>query len=100
MRLGVCYNIDYHPDIHGAPADYFETILRQVELMEALNYDTVWFSEHHCAGYSFGNPCIMAAAAAQRTKRIRIGTGVSLLPLHHPIMLAEQYGQLDVLSGG
>jgi alkanesulfonate monooxygenase SsuD/methylene tetrahydromethanopterin reductase-like flavin-dependent oxidoreductase (luciferase family) len=100
MRLGICYNIDYHPDIHGAPAEYFETILQQVELLEELGYDTVWFSEHHCAGYSFGNPCVIAAAAAMRTKRIRIGTGVSLLPLHHPIMLAEQYGMLDVLSNG
>jgi alkanesulfonate monooxygenase SsuD/methylene tetrahydromethanopterin reductase-like flavin-dependent oxidoreductase (luciferase family) len=100
MRVGVCYNIDYHPDIHGSPQDYFENILKQVELLDRLGYDTVWFSEHHCAAYSFGNPCVMAAAAAQRTKTIRIGTGVSLLPLHHPIFLAEQYGMLDVLSGG
>jgi alkanesulfonate monooxygenase SsuD/methylene tetrahydromethanopterin reductase-like flavin-dependent oxidoreductase (luciferase family) len=100
MRLGICYNIDYHPEIHGPPAEYFETILRQVELLEDLGYDTVWFSEHHCAAYSFGNPAVMAAAAAQRTRRIRIGTGVSLVPLQHPIFLAEQYGMLDVLSNG
>jgi alkanesulfonate monooxygenase SsuD/methylene tetrahydromethanopterin reductase-like flavin-dependent oxidoreductase (luciferase family) len=100
MRLGVCYNIDYHPEIHGAPAEYFETILRQVELLEELGYDTVWFSEHHCAAYSFGNPAVIAAAAAQRTKRIRLGTGVSLVPLQHPIFLAEQYGMLDCISGG
>jgi alkanesulfonate monooxygenase SsuD/methylene tetrahydromethanopterin reductase-like flavin-dependent oxidoreductase (luciferase family) len=100
MRLGVCYNIDYHPEVHGAPAEYFETILRQVELLEELGYDTVWFSEHHCAAYSFGNPAVIAAAAAQRTKRIRLGTGVSLVPLQHPIFLAEQYGMLDCISGG
>jgi alkanesulfonate monooxygenase SsuD/methylene tetrahydromethanopterin reductase-like flavin-dependent oxidoreductase (luciferase family) len=100
MRLGVCYNIDYHPEVHGSPEEYFETILQQVELLDELGYDTVWFSEHHCAAYSFGNPAVMAAAAAQRTKRIRIGTGVSLAPLQHPIFLAEQYGMLDVLSGG
>lgn len=75
-------------------------ILDQVDLLEELGYDTVWFSEHHCGGYSFGNPAVIAAAAAQRTKRIRIGTGVSLVPLHEPIFLAEQYGMLDVLSGG
>jgi alkanesulfonate monooxygenase SsuD/methylene tetrahydromethanopterin reductase-like flavin-dependent oxidoreductase (luciferase family) len=100
VRLGICYNIDYHPEVHGTAAEYFETILRQVELLDALGYDTVWFSEHHCAAYSFGNPCVIAAAAAQRTKRIRIGTGVSLTPLQHPIFLAEQFGMLDVLSGG
>jgi alkanesulfonate monooxygenase SsuD/methylene tetrahydromethanopterin reductase-like flavin-dependent oxidoreductase (luciferase family) len=74
--------------------------LAQVDLLEELGYDSVWFSEHHCGSYSFGNPAVMAMAAAARTRRIRIGTGVSLLPLHHPIMLAEQYAMLDVLSGG
>jgi alkanesulfonate monooxygenase SsuD/methylene tetrahydromethanopterin reductase-like flavin-dependent oxidoreductase (luciferase family) len=100
MRFGICYNIDYRPDIHGSPSSYFDRILDQVSVLEDLGYDSVWFSEHHSSGYSFGNPCVIAAAAAARTKRIRIGTGVSLLPLHHPILLAEQYGMLDVLSGG
>ena len=100
MRIGICYNVEYHPAIHGSPKRYFDCILEQVDLLEALGYDSVWFSEHHCAGYSFGNPAVIAAAAAQRTKRIRIGTGVSLLPLQHPIFLAEQYGMVDVLSNG
>lgn len=100
MRVGICYNVEYHPEIHRSPSHYFGEILEQVDLLEELGYDTVWFSEHHCAGYSFGNPAVIAAAAAARTKRIRVGTGVSLLPLHHPIMLAEQYGMLDVLSSG
>ena len=100
MRFGVCYNIDYHPDVHGSPSSYYAQIIDQVDLLEELGYDTVWFSEHHSSGYSFGNPCVIAAAAAARTKRIRIGIGVSLLPLHHPLVLAEQYGMLDVISGG
>jgi alkanesulfonate monooxygenase SsuD/methylene tetrahydromethanopterin reductase-like flavin-dependent oxidoreductase (luciferase family) len=100
MRFGICYNVEYRADVHGSPSRYYSQILEQVDLLEELGYDSVWFSEHHCAGYSFGNPAVIAAAAAARTKRIRIGTGVSLLPLHHPIFLAEQYGMLDVLSGG
>jgi alkanesulfonate monooxygenase SsuD/methylene tetrahydromethanopterin reductase-like flavin-dependent oxidoreductase (luciferase family) len=100
MRFGVCYNIDYHPEVHGSPQAYLEEILGQVELLEDLGYDSVWFSEHHDRAYSFGSPCVLGAAAAARTKRIRIGIGVSLLPLQHPIMLAEQYGMLDGLSGG
>lgn len=100
MRFGVCYNVDYREDVHGSPSDYFSQIMEQVDLLEALGYDSAWFSEHHCAAYSFGNPSVVAAAAAARTSRLKIGTGVSLIPLHHPIFLAEQYGLLDVLSNG
>ena len=100
MRFGICYNVEYREDVHKSPSNYLGQILEQVELLEHLGWDSVWFSEHHCAAYSFGNPAVIAAAAAQRTKRIRIGTGVSLLPLHEPIFLAEQYGLLDVLSNG
>jgi alkanesulfonate monooxygenase SsuD/methylene tetrahydromethanopterin reductase-like flavin-dependent oxidoreductase (luciferase family) len=100
MRFGICYNVEYREDIHQSPALYLAQILEQVDLLERLGFDSVWFSEHHSAGYSFGNPAVIAAAAAARTRRIRIGIGVSLLPLHHPMFLAEQYGLLDVLSGG
>jgi alkanesulfonate monooxygenase SsuD/methylene tetrahydromethanopterin reductase-like flavin-dependent oxidoreductase (luciferase family) len=100
MRFGICYNVEYRKDVHKSPSRYLGQILEQVELLEKVGFDSVWFSEHHCAGYSFGNPCVIAASAAARTRKIRVGTGVSLLPLHHPIMLAEQYGLLDVLSSG
>lgn len=100
MRFGICYNVEYHEEVHKSPSNYVGQIMEQVELLEHLGFDTVWFSEHHCAGYSFGNPAVIAANAAARTKTIRIGTGVSLLPLHHPIKLAEEFGLLDVLSGG
>jgi alkanesulfonate monooxygenase SsuD/methylene tetrahydromethanopterin reductase-like flavin-dependent oxidoreductase (luciferase family) len=69
-------------------------------LLEELGYDAAWFGEHHYSGYSFGNPAMIALAAASRTKRLRLGTGVSLIPLHHPLRLAEEYAMLDVLSGG
>jgi alkanesulfonate monooxygenase SsuD/methylene tetrahydromethanopterin reductase-like flavin-dependent oxidoreductase (luciferase family) len=100
MRFGICYNVEYREDVHKSPSNYLGQILEQVDVLERAGFDSVWFSEHHCAGYSFGNPAVIAASAASRTKRIRIGTGVSLLPLHHPIFLAEQYGLLDVLSNG
>lgn len=100
MRFGVCYNIEYREAVHGSPSNYYAQILEQVDLLESLGFDSVWFSEHHCGSYSFGNPAVIGAAAASRTKKIRIGVGVALLPLHHPIVQAEQYGMLDVLSGG
>jgi alkanesulfonate monooxygenase SsuD/methylene tetrahydromethanopterin reductase-like flavin-dependent oxidoreductase (luciferase family) len=100
VKFGVLYNIDYQPGVHGSPSSYYEQILEQSELLEELGYDAVWFGEHHYSGYSFGNPAMIALAAASRTKRLRLGTGVSLIPLHHPLRLAEEYAMLDVLSAG
>jgi alkanesulfonate monooxygenase SsuD/methylene tetrahydromethanopterin reductase-like flavin-dependent oxidoreductase (luciferase family) len=100
VRFGILYNIDYQPRVHGSPSTYYEQILEQVELLEDLGYDAAWFGEHHYSGYSFGNPAMIALAAASRTKRLRLGTGVSLIPLHHPLRLAEEYAMLDVLSSG
>lgn len=100
MRFGICYNVDYHPNIHGSPHDYYMQMLQQCELLEDLGYDSAWFSEHHSGPYSFGNPALMIAAAAMRTKRLKLGTGVSLLPLHHPIALGEEYAMLDQLTSG
>jgi len=100
VKLGVLYNIDYQPKVHGSPSAYYEEILQQAELLEELGYDAAWFGEHHYSGYSFGNPAMIALAAAARTRRLRLGTGVSLIPLHHPLRLAEEYAMLDVLTGG
>ncbi|MDH4074371.1 MAG: LLM class flavin-dependent oxidoreductase [Acidimicrobiia bacterium] len=100
MRFGVLYNIDYHESVHGSASQYYGAILDQIVALEQLGYDSVWFGEHHYAKYSFGSPVAMVVAAAGRTSRIRLGTGVSLLPLHHPLRLAEEYAMADVLSGG
>jgi alkanesulfonate monooxygenase SsuD/methylene tetrahydromethanopterin reductase-like flavin-dependent oxidoreductase (luciferase family) len=81
--------------------DVYRDELALVEHAEALGFDSVWLTEHHFAddGYS---PSIvpLAAAIAARTSRIRIGFNLLLLPLHHPVALAEDIATLDVLSGG
>ena len=100
MKFGILYNIDYHKEVHGDPSQYYEDILAQVVRAEELGYHSVWFGEHHYADYSFGAPAEMALAAASRTTRLSVGTGVATLPLHHPILMAEEYGLLDVLSKG
>ena len=101
MRFGVCYNVEYREAVHGSPSNYYAQILEQVDLLESLGFDSVWFSEHHCGSYSFGNPAVIGAAAASRTKRIRIGVGVALLPLHHPIVVnGETIGALTTKVGG
>jgi alkanesulfonate monooxygenase SsuD/methylene tetrahydromethanopterin reductase-like flavin-dependent oxidoreductase (luciferase family) len=100
MKFGLLFNTDYHAEVHGPPADYYRHILDQVVHAEKLGYHSAWFGEHHYSAYSFGAPAVMATAAAARTNRIRLGTGVSLLPIHNPIRLAEEYATLDILSGG
>lgn len=100
MKFCILNNIDFHPEVHGTPAQYYDMILRQAEILEQYGYDSVWYSEHHYNGYSFGNPAVIASAVAQRTSRIRLGTGVVLAPLNHPIRIAEEYAMLDVLSNG
>ena len=100
MKFGLLFNTDYHAEVHGPPAEYYGHILDQIVLAEELGFHSAWFGEHHYSAYSFGAPAVMATAAAARTSRIRLGTGVSLLPIHNPIRLAEEYATLDVLSGG
>jgi len=100
MKFGLLYLSDYHPDAYGDPSRYYGQILDQVQMAEELGFWSVWFGEHHAGGYAFGAPSVIATAAAARTSRIRLGTGVSLIPLNHPVRLAEEYAMLDVLSGG
>ncbi len=80
----------------------YEDILAQIELGDELGLDTAWLGElHFIPGIScLPSPLMVLSAAAQRTKRIRLGTAVTLLPLHSPIKMAEDAATADVLSGG
>ena len=72
-----------------------------VEWIDELGYDEAWIGEHHSAGYELiASPEVFIAAAAERTKHIRLGTGVSSLPYHHPLMLADRINQLDHMTRG
>src|SRR5499426_3321459 len=71
------------------------------EELDRLGYDGVGFNEHHCSPYGLMNsPNLMAAAAAQRTKRLKLLIYGNLLPLHQPLRLAEELAMLDCLSKG
>ena len=66
-----------------------------------FGYDGVGFNEHHCSPYGLMNsPNLMAAAAAQRTKRLKLLIYGNLLPLHEPLRLAEELAMIDCLSNG
>ncbi|MBD3668111.1 MAG: LLM class flavin-dependent oxidoreductase, partial [Kangiella sp.] len=75
--------------------------LELVEWMDKLGYDEAWIGEHHSAAFEvIASPEIFIAVAAERTKNIKLGTGVSSLPYHHPLMLADRINQLDHMTRG
>ncbi len=81
-----------------------EIIREQLELMlaaEEVGFDSIWPAEHHFTEYGYcASPALSLAAIAAQTKRIRLGTGVVVLPLNHPIRVAEDFAFLDHLSDG
>ncbi len=71
------------------------------EELDRLGYDGVGFNEHHCSPYGLMNsPNLMASAAAQRTRKLKLLIYGNLLPLHEPLRLAEELAMLDCLSDG
>ena len=79
---------------------YAEVIEEAVEA-EALGWDGFFFTEHHFDAWSLApSPNLLLAALAMKTRRMRLGAGVHILPVHDPVRLAEEAGMLDVMSGG
>src|ERR671931_1351796 len=100
MSLAIRYILDYCPPRHKPASHYYGEMIEQIQHEEELGFDGIFFAEHYVGGYAFPSPPVFASAVAQRTKRIRLGTGVTLLPLSNPIRVAEEYAMLDVLSEG
>jgi limonene 1,2-monooxygenase len=99
MRFGL-----FLPPVHPAgqsPTWAFERDLRLIEWLDCLDYDEVWIGEHHSGGAEIiASPEVFIAVAAERTRRIKLGTGVSSLPYHHPLILADRIVLLDHLTRG
>ena len=75
--------------------------LAEVDFAERHAFESVWIAEHHLSDFGIvGAPSVYAAAVAARTRRVRIGYGVAVVPLHHPLRLAEEIAWLQELSGG
>jgi alkanesulfonate monooxygenase SsuD/methylene tetrahydromethanopterin reductase-like flavin-dependent oxidoreductase (luciferase family) len=85
-----------------APERRLDELLEQAELAEALGYHALWVSEIHFqpAFSLLAAPYVVLGAIAARTLRLRLGVAVNILPVHHPVALAEQAATLDVLSHG
>jgi len=99
LRFGA-FIAPFHP-LRENPTLAIERDLELVQWMDRLGYDEAWIGEHHSAGYEvIASPELFIATAAERTKHIRLGTGVSSLPYHHPFMLADRMNQLDHITRG
>jgi alkanesulfonate monooxygenase SsuD/methylene tetrahydromethanopterin reductase-like flavin-dependent oxidoreductase (luciferase family) len=82
-------------------ATVYARALERIEIMDRTGYDAVWLAEHHFSSFSVCPSVHMVGVlAAARTRRLRIGTAVSLAPFYHPLRLAEEVALLDVVSGG
>ena len=85
-----------------SPYQRYQDTLDQIQLGDELGFDTAYLAEMHFKSISSITPAplLVCAAAAQRTKNIRLGVAINLVPLHHPIRLAEDLAMLDLLSNG
>ena len=101
MRLSIFSVQDHYPAGARSVAQLYGEVIAQAELADRLGYDTFWVAEHHFHEYGVvPNPAVMLATLAQRTKRLRLGTAISILTFHNPLTVAENYAMVDVLSGG
>jgi limonene 1,2-monooxygenase len=90
----------HHP-VGENPLLQFRRDLDLVERLDQLGYDEFWCGEHHSSGWEMiGSPEMFLAAASERSKRIKLATGVISLPYHHPFNVAQRMVQLDWMTGG
>src|ERR1700704_6384469 len=100
-RLGFGAFLAPHHPVGEHPMLQFRRDLDLVEHLDKLGYDEFWCGEHHSSGWEMiGSPEMFLAAAAQRSQRIKLATGVVSLPYHHPFNAAQRMVQLDWMSGG
>jgi len=85
----------------AAEKQAFDELLEQILLTDQLGFDEAWFAEHHHSDYGMlASPTLLIANLAPRTKRLRMGNLVSVLPLYDPMRFAEECGMLDILTNG
>lgn len=98
------YVLTTHVEEHlGRPAATTHAeIFEQVALADRLGFDALWLAEHHFGAQAgmVSQPLLVALAAATRTSQIKVGTSLIVLPLHHPLEVAEQLATLDLLTDG
>jgi alkanesulfonate monooxygenase SsuD/methylene tetrahydromethanopterin reductase-like flavin-dependent oxidoreductase (luciferase family) len=99
MHVGLATGFANHTKVDDA--QFIREELTQLQLADELGFDSVWMTEHHFSDYSISPyPLLTLAYLAGRTKRVRLGTQVIVVPWHDPVRLAEDIAMLDHMSGG
>ena len=99
MEIGIFLLLPAPPAV--TDREVIEEALWEVDFAEAGGFGSVWIAEHHLSPFGLvGAPSVLAAAVAQRTARVQIGYAVAVVPLHHPVRLAEEIAWVDNLSRG
>jgi alkanesulfonate monooxygenase SsuD/methylene tetrahydromethanopterin reductase-like flavin-dependent oxidoreductase (luciferase family) len=100
MKFGL-FNLMSIRDNPGGVAGVIDDTRVMIRTAEDIGFDVAWFAEHHFTNYSVSpSPLMMAAHFAGQTKRIRVGAAVIVLPLYHPMRVAQEIALVDQLSGG
>ena len=99
MHVGLATGFANHSKIDDG--QFLKEEFTQLQLADELGFDSIWITEHHFSDYSISpNPLFYLAHLAGRTKRVRLGTQVVVVPWHDPVRLAEEIAMLDHMSGG
>ena len=99
LRFGT-FMAPFHPEDEN-PTEQIHRDFALVEHLDRLGFHEAWIGEHHSAGYELiASPELFIAAVAERTRDIKLGTGVVSLPYHHPLMVADRINQLDHMTRG
>jgi len=101
LNIGVCYDFRNPADSGISNQQLYAEILEQVQWLDRIGADLVWFTEHHFVDDSYLPSWVpWAGAMASVTKHVRFGTDICLMPFNHPVRLAEDLAVLDNISGG
>ena len=101
ISFGLWYDFRNPVQWRRSDKEIYDATIDQIAWAETIGYDDVWLTEHHFVDDGHApSPLILASAIAMRTKKMRIGTSVLLLPLYDPVRVAEDGATIDLLSGG
>src|ERR671932_249688 len=98
MELGLYTFADVGPEMY--PAQRLRNLLEEIELADQVGLDVFGVGEHHRSDYAVSAPAIVLAAAAERTKNVRLTSAVTVLSSDDPVRVFQDFATLDLLSGG